>query len=61
MSFDTYSAAQHKHTGLALFAGAGLVNAKGMFEGDRIAGRVVKYVDPSKSTKGESSHQGHSR
>lgn len=61
MSLDTYSAAQHKLTGSALFAGAGLVIEKGMFEGDRIAGRVVKYVDPSKSTKGESSHQGHSR
>lgn len=61
MSFDTYGAAWYNRTGLALFAGAWLVKAKGMFEGDRIAGRVVKYVDPSKSTKGESSHQGHAR
>jgi len=35
--------------------------AKGMFEGDRIAGRTVKCVDPGKSTEGESSHQGHTR
>ena len=55
--------AQHgiTQTGLELLAGSGLVEAKGVFEGDRIAGRVVKYVDPGKSTKGESSHQGHTR
>lgn len=59
MSFDTYSAAWNKLTHLA--RETGWVDAIGMFEGDRIAGRVVKYVDPSKSTKGESSHQGHTR
>jgi len=55
--------AQHgiTNTGLGLLAGPGLVKAKGVFEGDRISGRVVKYVDPGKSTKGESSPQGHSR
>lgn len=58
--------AQHGITKPAWFlrfpaAGPGCVDAKGVFEGDRIAGRVVKYVDPGKSTKGESSHQGHTR
>lgn len=55
--------AQHgiTNTGSELLAGSGLVKAKGVFEGDRISGRVVKYVDPRKSSKGESSPQGHSR
>ena len=35
--------------------------AKGVFGGSRIAGRVVKYVDPGKSTESESSCQGHTR
>ena len=53
---------EHGITKLArVSCGPGLVEAKGVFEGDRIAGRVVKYVDPGKSTKGESSPQGHSR
>lgn len=42
---------------------AGLLgnSAKGVFGGSRIAGLVVKYVDPGKSTESESSCQGHTR
>jgi hypothetical protein len=56
-----HSTAWNKPNRPGLSSGTGQAEAKGVFEGDRIAGRVVKYVDPGKSTKGESSHQGHAR
>lgn len=57
-----HRSAWHKHSDGCPPSGEAVLNdAKGVFGGDRIAGRVVKYVDPGKSTKSESSHQGHTR